>query len=222
METENYWKKRANSFSRFYEVRGLGLLKRMIVSNFLDQRTERVMELVDCKRGDRILDAGCGSGVHMSLLLQKCRQVVGIDISPSMIRSAQEHLRQSGLVNWKIQVGDVRKIPFKNGEFSWVLALGLLDYVDSVGDVLKEIHRVLSLSGQAVLTVPKKPSLFGILRLSTGNLVKDKLFGLPPVKNVMNEKDLRSTLGRVGFRILAIESLWTTMWIVKVKKRAIK
>lgn len=48
-----------------------------------------------------ILDIGCGTGHHVSLLASKGLNVIGIDISPSMISKAKENFP-----DYKFQVGD--------------------------------------------------------------------------------------------------------------------
>jgi SAM-dependent methyltransferase len=57
-----------------------------------------------------VLDAGCGVGHDMSLLLRLGYEVDGLDISPAMISATRRQLLARGFSNVSLQVGDVRKL----------------------------------------------------------------------------------------------------------------
>ena len=66
-----------------------------------------------------ILDVGSGTGHHVAKLAQKDLNVVGIDISPSMIEQAKKNYPQ-----YKFQVGDVLDTnQYKNNSFTHILCL---------------------------------------------------------------------------------------------------
>lgn len=48
---------------------------------------------------DSVLDVGCGTASATILAAAKCRQVVGIDLSPDMIELGQEKINKKGLQN---------------------------------------------------------------------------------------------------------------------------
>jgi SAM-dependent methyltransferase len=68
----------------------------------------------------KILDVGCGTGHHVAKLAQNNNiEVVGIDISPSMIKKAKENYP-----NLNFQQSDVlNRDAFRNNEFTHILAL---------------------------------------------------------------------------------------------------
>jgi ubiquinone/menaquinone biosynthesis C-methylase UbiE len=71
---------------------------------FNDENTRAVLQLLDPRPGDRILDVGCGSG-ELTLKLHKIvtdggtanGMVVGVDVSTDMLRAAEAHSNASGL-----------------------------------------------------------------------------------------------------------------------------
>jgi len=66
-----------------------------------------------------ILDVGCGTGHHVAKLSEKNLNVVGIDISPSMISQAK-----TNYPNYDFQVGDVlNSSTFQQGTFTHILCL---------------------------------------------------------------------------------------------------
>jgi SAM-dependent methyltransferase len=66
-----------------------------------------------------ILDVGCGTGHHVDKLSQYNLDVIGIDISPSMVSKAKENYP-----NYKFLVGDVLEgSNFINNQFTHILCL---------------------------------------------------------------------------------------------------
>jgi toxoflavin synthase len=85
--------------------------------------------------GQRVLDLACGFGFYTRLLKQRgAAQVVGVDISPEMIRLArqQEQVEPLGIT---YQVGDAVALPTL-GAFNLVTAMYLLNYAESKDQML--------------------------------------------------------------------------------------
>ena len=51
---------------------------------------ERLYKLLDLRKGDRLLDVGCGPGRHSQIFFEKGIDVLGIDISEEFIRLAKK------------------------------------------------------------------------------------------------------------------------------------
>lgn len=98
--------------------------------------------------GKKILDAGCGPGHHGKYLQDKGLDVVGIDISPEMVR-----LAQAKGVN--AEVGDVESLRFRDSEFDGVWANAILLHVpkEKAAAAVKEWARVLKAGGITHISV---------------------------------------------------------------------
>ena len=88
----------------------------------------------------KILDVGCGKGFllyEISKLLPMA-EVRGIDISEYAVENCKDELRDA------IQVGNAVQLPFDNGYFAYVYALGCMHnlYNYELFDALKEMERV--------------------------------------------------------------------------------
>jgi toxoflavin synthase len=96
------------------------------------KRAERYtfFRLVGALDGKRVLDLACGLGFYTRLLKQHgAAQVLGVDISPEMLRLAyqQEQAEPLGIT---YQVGDAVTLP-QLGPFELVTAVYLLNYATS-------------------------------------------------------------------------------------------
>ncbi|MBI2309376.1 class I SAM-dependent methyltransferase [Candidatus Collierbacteria bacterium] len=107
--------------------------------------------------GVKVLDLGCGVGLH-AIDLAKCGyRVSGLDISPKAIKLASKNAKDAN-VNINFTVGSMkRKLPFKSSFFDGVVCLRVLNHgTDSeICSVINEIYRVLKPNGYVVISVQK-------------------------------------------------------------------
>lgn len=99
----------------------------------------------------RILDVGCGTG-FVSRSLEGDVDIVGIDISPEMVR---EYVKEvpSGMV------GDVEELPFKDRSFDWVLSNFTLHWTN----VKKSLPEMVRVSRKGIgISLPVEGSLEGL------------------------------------------------------------
>ncbi len=213
----SYWQERAESFDAQYEGSIFGL--KWITRSFLNKRTKVTNDLVHFSRLDRLLDVGCGSGIHMAIYADKVAEIVGLDCSKDMLRLCKKRLTSIGVSNFKLVHGNVNSLPFSQDSFDCIISLGLLDYVEDPRTAIAEFHRVLRNSGWLIFTIPKRPSIFSFFRSNLGLIFRDKLFNLPPIVSAVSRLELESLLNSPAFQIQYLGSLWTTMWIVKATKQ---
>ena len=110
------------------------------------------------RRGDRVLDAACGTGdFALADLRAGAAQVTGVDFSERMLERAR---RKSAAVEW-VQ-GDLLALPFPDAEFdAATVGFGVRNLADlELG--LKELRRVLRPGGRlAILEITQAR---GVLR----------------------------------------------------------
>jgi toxoflavin synthase len=91
--------------------------------------------MVGALEGQRVLDLACGFGFYTRLLKQHgAAQVIGVDISPEMIRLANQQ-EQAEPLGITYQVGDAVTLP-PLGPFDLVTAVYLLNYATSKDQML--------------------------------------------------------------------------------------
>lgn len=100
--------------------------------------------------GKRVLDAGCGPGFYTQLLLDRGASVVGVDMSPAMLRLARERLRD---VEFH-QADLAAPLPFlQDSSFDVVISPLVLDCVEDLRVPFSEFHRVLRSPGVLIFSM---------------------------------------------------------------------
>ncbi len=101
------------------------------------------------KSGERILDAGCGTGRHFATLRRAGSKVFGVDFSLGMLRIARRQFPQAPLL-----LADLQKaLPLANNYFDAVLCALVGEHLDPLHRVFREMHRVLRPGGRLVFSV---------------------------------------------------------------------
>lgn len=98
------------------------------------------------KKGSKILDAGCGTG----LILRKLpRNTIGVDINPRNIKKAKIHAPRA-----KVIKADIEKLPFKDGVFTTIISTEVIEHQPNPAPTVKELKRVLKNGGVIIGSVP--------------------------------------------------------------------
>lgn len=117
--------------------------------------TSWTLELMNVHQGNRILELGCGAGYALKLILEKdlTEEIVGLDISPTMIRSAK--VRNKRAINEKrvkLIQANLNNLPLQNESFNTVLSIQTIYFWTDIAATLSEIYRVLKPKGVVILT----------------------------------------------------------------------
>ena len=129
-------------------------LKRALLKRFLD-RTRRI---VDSPGVRSVLDVGTGEGLFW--LHDAGREVVGVDVRMDALREAASH----GVV--RPVRGSAYELPFDDSSFDLVVAIEILEHLESPERAAAELSRVSR--SRVLVTVPWEPWFsLGVL-LGTG------------------------------------------------------
>jgi ubiquinone/menaquinone biosynthesis C-methylase UbiE len=110
-----------------------------------------MLEWLDPKEGERILDIACGGGVLSLKIAEKGCEVYGVDLSKDAIKYA-EHLAEREGITCEFVVGSAEDLPYPDGYFDKVICSSSLEHFKDDIRALKEMHRVLKPNGSVVLT----------------------------------------------------------------------
>lgn len=124
----------------------------------------RAVELLCLKRGYCIVELGCGTGLNFSRIIERIGsegRLIGVDLSPKMLASAQERVERSGWKNVELVQSDIAKYDFK-GEVNGVISLGVFGYIADSDNLIKTISHALVPSGRVVIVDGKRPERWSL------------------------------------------------------------
>lgn len=116
---------------------------------------ERLIDAVEIREGERVLDVACGTGIVARRAAPRTGErgtVVGIDVNDGMLEVAEAtaaELRTQ--IEWR--QGDATELPFEEGSFDVVFCQQALQFFDDVRAGVEEMHRVLEAGGRAASSV---------------------------------------------------------------------
>jgi ubiquinone/menaquinone biosynthesis C-methylase UbiE len=113
------------------------------VRKFEHNLLDKFLKMIKIKN-PKLLDIGCGDGRDTAYLLEQGADVIGIDLSGSMLEEAKKNVLNGNFIKM-----DMRRLEFPDGQFDGVWASGCVYHVtkDEFKKVLREIHRVLKRNG---------------------------------------------------------------------------
>ncbi len=101
--------------------------------------------------GERVVDVGCGAGIDSLIAAKKVGpegRVIGVDMTPSMLRKASLAARERGLVNVEFREGYAEALPVEDGWADVVISNGVLNLMPDKAVALEEMSRVLRPGGR--------------------------------------------------------------------------
>jgi len=107
----------------------------------------------------QVLDVGCGAGRLTGALVDRADEVVGCDVSPTMLEHARARHQDAPRIRWERRhAADLHG--FDDERTDAIIALGVVPHLPGapfVAEVLAEFARVLAPGGRAVFDVRTGP-----------------------------------------------------------------
>jgi ubiquinone/menaquinone biosynthesis C-methylase UbiE len=205
-----------NTVDRYFQSQALFwrdiYLKSDVYSVIHQQRRDLALAWVDgleLPAGTPVLEVGCGAGATAVALAGRGLAVQAVDSAPAMLELTRQLAARSGVEDrLGVALGDVQHLDFAASQFSLVVALGVLPWIDSPGAALLEISRVLRPGGYIIANVDNRWRLNRLLdpmlwlRAFAGRLLQRS--GLlnrttPPAVNKHTISRFNSMLRAAGF-----------------------
>jgi SAM-dependent methyltransferase len=107
-------------------------------------------EALELKGNEIVLDFGCGSGRMTYWLAPRVRKVIGLEVTPEMIRLAEERRKSD---NVEFMLYDGVHFPVFPDPFDFILSVGVLQIMEGEGlkKTLSELARCLKPDGKVYL-----------------------------------------------------------------------
>ena len=107
--------------------------------------TNRIVKLIDGRKGYNYLDIGCGTGNYTCALSEKGLNIMGIDPSDVMLKEAYKKGSNVIWVN-----GHAESLPFGENKFDGIIGTLTLHHWTDIGLAFVEMRRVLKPGGKLV------------------------------------------------------------------------
>jgi len=113
--------------------------------SFVWKSSSDLIDKLDPKPGERVLDLGCGTGHLTSQIAERGADAIGIDSSASMIAQARQNYPKL-----KFQLADARNFDF-DAPFDAVFSNAVLHWVPDADSVIRSVSQALKPGGRFVL-----------------------------------------------------------------------
>ena len=144
-----------------------------------------------------VVEIGSGTGNYTLPVASRCAKVVAVDSSPAMVRYLRERCRREGLFNTDLRLGHLPAGLGVSERFDGVLAIGVLNYVESLEDSLHTLSSILKPGGWAIFNVP-------VSTLEGRLYVLEELLLWRRRINILSIEEMSRLTERVGLRVRAM------------------
>ncbi len=159
--------------------------------------------------GDRVLDAGAGTGVSTALVRECAGRsgfVVAQDMAEAMLHGSKTRLSGEGAAC----VGsDAQDLPFRNGVFDKILCFSAFPHFADQKKALAEMRRVLKRGGKALVLHTSSHRGLNAFHAALDAPVRHDVLPSP--------EDLRALFEETGFDVLRADESDSLYWVEAIK-----
>ena len=151
--------------------------------------------------GETVLDLGSGPGFDClvaALCVGSRGRVVGIDVTPEMVRLACRNATDAGLRTVSFLLGEIERLPLRENVFDVAISNCVINLCPDKTRVLSEVHRVLRHGGR--LAVADIVALAPLPR----EIADDLAFYAGCVAGAVTVDELSVALHKAGFKSVRI------------------
>ena len=154
------------------------------------RRIQTIVDFLDIRKGDSVLDAGCGEGHLFSRVPASARQT-GIDLSSAALEIAASRNPSAEWIH-----ADLHKMPFADHTFDKICCSEVIEHVPDPVAVIRELHRVVKPEGRVIITVPNEVAINRLKDAVLSNAIGRRFFPVIPRRTEWHLTEYTPTLLR--------------------------
>jgi ubiquinone/menaquinone biosynthesis C-methylase UbiE len=144
--------------ARLRRGRRLWDLLSLVPERFVDRQTELLRQLVrehlGLRRGQTVLDVGCGPGMFFMMLREQIGpegRIIGVDYSPKMLRRAQQRIDQQKWTNVTVKRADASRSSLGHEDFDAAIVIASVSAMPDMRAAIENIYAALRPGGRLFL-----------------------------------------------------------------------
>jgi ubiquinone/menaquinone biosynthesis C-methylase UbiE len=110
--------------------------------------SDLILKMLRPEKGERILDAGCGTGVFTLDVLAAGALIVGLELSLPMLLRGAKKMKEHPFHPVR---GDMTKLPFAENEFDKAVSVTAIEFIEDGKTAINELLRVTKPGGCVVV-----------------------------------------------------------------------
>jgi len=113
----------------------------------------QVLDLAGLADHEVVADIGCGNGLYLAELARRghAGPVLGVDMSPGMLRTARQRAGGVGRTGPALLAADATALPLRDAATDLTLAMHMLYHIPEPGRAIAELRRVTRLGGRVLV-----------------------------------------------------------------------
>lgn len=201
------------------------------------------LAIASLKEGETVLDLGSGTGFDCFLAAQrvgKNGKVIGIDMTPGMVKRAKENARKGNYKNVEFRLGEIENLPVENNSVDAIISNCVISLSPDKEKVFGEAFRVLKTGGKIMVSdivltkeLPKsiRESVAAHIGCLAGAMKKEEYIEIIknagfrkiktdetklPVESMANDPFAKKIIGDMGLSVQEIKKIVDSAVSIKV------